>query len=126
MSLGTREKWAELAAMWFAAYDGEKDFTVKLSTSKDAMRVRAELYATVRKAKKERTRNDDLVRVAGVMAINIKGSTLTIYRRVLPARLITAIEQTDEVLSTQSLKRIETMIKPTLKEHQRANPYFKR
>jgi len=112
--------------MWFAAFDGEKDFIVKLLTPKDAMRVRAELYAAVRRAKKERTRNDDLVRVASVMAINVTDSTLTIYRRVLPARLVTAIEQTDEALSTQSMKRIETMIKPTLKEHQRANPYFKR
>jgi len=126
MSLSTREKWTELTAMWFAAFDSEKDHIITLNSPLDASRLRAELYRVVRRAKKPRSRNEDLIKIAGMMAINIKESTLTIYRRVLPTRLIMAIEQTDEVLSTQSLKRIETMIKPTRKEHQRANPYFKR
>jgi len=125
-----REKWQALAGVWLLVESTGQDYTLECATSKEAMLTRARLYDCVRRARRPRTADPELVVAAERCAINVKGRVLTVYRR----NLLTTVQQVkvevNVLEATYSLGRLQGLIEPGgLEEGCPArveNPYFTR
>ena len=77
-----RDKWEVLAQAWKKAAE-TNDYTLNLASEQDAKNLRARLYACVRRAKKAKFLDEDLIAISNTYAVTVQGCKVVIYRQVL-------------------------------------------
>ena len=81
--LEARKKWQMIATLWLKA-EGVESLMIPCESAWHAMQLRRNLYAAIRRARKTRFFNQQLLDIAAQYSVTIKESNVIIYKRTLP------------------------------------------
>jgi hypothetical protein len=105
MTMLYRDKWNVLAQAWRKAA-GTNDYTLNLPSYQEAMNLRARLYACIRRAKKAKFADSELVAIASTYAVTVQGCKVVIYRQTLSPGL----QSLEIALTKQEAGESETLL----------------
>lgn len=109
MTMLYRDKWNVLAQAWRKAAE-TNDYILNMPSYQEAMNLRARLYACIRRAKKTKFADSELVAIASTYAVTVRGCKVVIYRQTLSSGLASL----EIALTKQEAGESETLLKELL------------
>lgn len=104
-----RNKWEILEDAWRKAATSN-EYIIEFPSFQDAMNMRARLYACIRRARKPKTFNQELLLISNAYSITVEGGKLAIYRQTVSPQL----RHLEEVLVKQDISESEGLLNEIL------------